>query len=62
MYLFLDVRYILINEFILLLQAIRMSNTFSWEENNRRYVEAMEALEAKGDGKCYFPHNDCRGL
>ena len=29
-----------------------MSNTFSWEENNRRYAEAMAALEAKGDGKC----------
>ena len=39
-----------------------MSNKFSWEENNRRYAEAMEALEAKGDGKCYFPWNDCRGL
>ena len=39
-----------------------MSNTFSWEENNRRYAEAMAALEAKGDGKCYCPCNDCRGL
>ena len=39
-----------------------MSNTFSWEENNRRYVEAMAALEAKGDGKCYCPCNDYRGL
>ena len=39
-----------------------MSNTFSWEENNRRYAEAMAALKAKGDGKCYCPCNDCRGL
>ena len=39
-----------------------MSNTFSWEENNRRYAEEMAALEAKGDGKCYHPCNDCRGL
>ena len=39
-----------------------MSNTFSWEENNRRYAEAMATLEAKGDGKCYCPCNDCRGL
>ena len=62
MYLFLDVRYILINEFILLLWAIRMSNAFSWEENNRRYAEAMAALEAKGDGTCYCPFNDYRGL
>ena len=39
-----------------------MSNKFSWEENNRSYAEAMVALEAKGDGKCYCPCNDCRGL
>ena len=39
-----------------------MSNKFSWEENNRKYVEAMTALEAKGDGKCYFPCNDYMGL
>ena len=39
-----------------------MSNTFSWEENNRKYAEAMAALEAKGDGKCYCPCNDCKGL
>ena len=39
-----------------------MPNKISWEENNRRYAEAMEALEAKGAEKCYFPCNDCRGL
>ena len=39
-----------------------MSNHFSWEENNRRYAEDMAALEVKGDGKCYFPCNDFRGL
>ena len=39
-----------------------MSNKYTWEENNRRYVEIKAALEAKGDGKCYFPCNDCRGL
>ena len=39
-----------------------MSNKFSWEENNRRYAEAMASLEAKGDGKCYCPCNDCKGL
>ena len=39
-----------------------MSNKFSQEESNRRYVEAMAALEVKGDGKCYCPCNDCRGL
>ena len=48
--------------FLLLLYAIIMSNKFSWEENNRKYVEAMIALEAKGDGECYFPCNDCSGL
>ena len=39
-----------------------MSNKYTWEENNKWYVEFKEALEAKGDGKCYFPCNDCRGL
>ena len=38
-----------------------MSNKYTWEENNKRYVE-FEALEAKGDGKCYCPCNDYRGL
>ena len=39
-----------------------MSKKYTWEENNKRYVEFKVALEAKGDGKCYFPCNDCRGL
>ena len=32
-----------------------MSDKYTWEENNRRYAEIKVALEAKGDGKCYFP-------
>ena len=39
-----------------------MSKKYTWEENNKRYAKIKEALEAKGDGKCYFPCNDCSGL
>ena len=39
-----------------------MSKKYNWEENNKRYAGFKETLEAKGDGKCYFPCNDCRGL
>ena len=42
--------------------GIRMSNKYTWEENNKRYVEFKATLEVKGDGKCYFPCNGCRGL
>jgi hypothetical protein len=31
-------------------------------ENARRLAQFRATLEAKGDGKCYFPCNDCRGL
>ena len=44
------------------LYAIRMSKKYTWEANNKRYVEFKAGLEVKGDGKCYFPCNDCRGL
>jgi len=30
-----------------------MSKKYTWEENNKRYVEFKAALEVKGDGKCY---------
>ena len=46
----------------LVLIGIRMSNKYTWEENNKRYVAFKAALEAKGDGKCYFPCNDYIGL
>ena len=49
-------------EFFWFLHAIRMSKKYTWEENNKRYVEFKAALEVKGDRKCYFPCNDCRGL
>ena len=39
-----------------------MSNKYTWEENNKRYAEIKARLEVKGDGKWYFPCNDCRGL
>ena len=39
-----------------------MPNKYTWEENNRRYAKTRAALEVKGDGKCYFPCNDCMGL
>ena len=39
-----------------------MSNKYTWEENNKWYVEFKEAFEMKGDGKCYFPCKDCRDL
>ena len=39
-----------------------MSNKYTWEENNKRYVEFKEALDPKGDGKCYFLCNDRKGL
>ena len=31
-----------------------MSKKYTWEENNKRYAKFKEALEVKGDGKCYF--------
>jgi hypothetical protein len=31
-------------------------------ENARRLAQFRATLEAKGDEKCYFPCNDCRGL
>ena len=49
-------------EFVWFLYAIRMSNKYTWEENNKRYAEFKATLEVNGDGKCYFPCNDCRGL
>ena len=39
-----------------------MPNKNTWEENNKRYNEIKEAAEMKGDGKYYFPSNDCRGF
>ena len=39
-----------------------MSTKYIWEENNKKYVEFKASLEAKGDGKCYCPYNDCRSL
>ena len=39
-----------------------MSKKYSWEENNKRYAEIKETLEAKGDGKRYCPCYDSRGL
>ena len=39
-----------------------MSNKYTWEENNKRYVDFKASLEAKGDGKCYFPCSDCKCL
>ena len=39
-----------------------MSNKYTWEENNKRNAEFKATLEVKGDGKCYCPCNDCRGL
>jgi hypothetical protein len=31
-------------------------------ENDRKLAQFRAALEARGDGKCYFPCYDCRGL
>ena len=31
-------------------------------ENARKLARFRVALEARGDGKCYCPCNDCRGL
>jgi len=31
-------------------------------ENARRLAQVTAALEARGDGKCYCPCNDCMGL
>jgi hypothetical protein len=31
-------------------------------ENDRKLARLRVALEARGDGKCYFPCYDCRGL
>ena len=39
-----------------------MSNKYTWQEKKRRNVEIKATLEKKGDEKCYFPCNDCRGL
>jgi hypothetical protein len=32
------------------------------EENDRMLQRLFAALEAKGDRKCYFPCNQCRGF
>ena len=39
-----------------------MSNKYTWEENNKRYIEFIETLEEKGDGNFYCPCYDWRGL
>ena len=39
-----------------------MSNKYIMNENARRLPPFRAALEVKGDGKCYFPCNDCKGL
>ena len=39
-----------------------MSNKYTWEENNKRYVEFKTTFEAKGYGKCYCSCNDFMGL
>ena len=31
-------------------------------ENARKLAQFRVALEPRGDGKCYFPFSDCRGL
>jgi hypothetical protein len=31
-------------------------------ENDRKLARLRATLEARGDGKCYFPCYDCRGL
>ena len=31
-------------------------------ENARKLAQFRATLEARGDGKCYFPCSDCRGL
>jgi hypothetical protein len=31
-------------------------------ENDRKLAWLRATLEARGDGKCYFPCYDCRGL
>ena len=31
-------------------------------ENARKLAQLRAELEARGDGKCYFPCSDCRGL
>ena len=31
-------------------------------ENARKLAQFRAALEVRGDGKCYFPCSDCRGL
>ena len=31
-------------------------------ENDKKLAQLRATLEARGDGKCYFPCCDCRGL
>ena len=31
-------------------------------ENDRKLAQFKATLEVRGDGKCYCPCNDCRGL
>jgi hypothetical protein len=31
-------------------------------ENDRKLAQLRAALEARSDGKCYFPCYDCKGL
>ena len=39
-----------------------MSYNITLEENDRTLQRLFAALEAKGDKKCYFPFNQCRGF
>jgi len=32
------------------------------EENEREIARLRATLEAKGDGKCYYPYSRCRGF
>ena len=39
-----------------------MSHNITPEENHAMLTRLFVALEERGDGKCYFPSNLCRGF
>ena len=39
-----------------------MSHNITPKENKAMFARLFVALEARGDGKCYFPYNLCKGF
>jgi hypothetical protein len=47
---------------LVLIGNYRVKLIYTMNENARTLTQFRPDLEVKGDGKCYFRCNDCRGL